>query len=375
MVMRFRAIGIGAVLVLVMLCLGGVALLQAVDFVGESFEVAPREQSRRADSDPAVTALFATPATRATSDPVEVVQKVGPAVVTVINQQRARGGMLLEAGAGTGFIVSDQGYIITNQHVVAGGMSFEVIFADGTERPAQLVGEDRLSDLAVLQVDGPLPGTVPFGDSDSSQPGQRVLAIGSPLGSFSNTVTRGIVSAVGRDFPGSGIYTNLVQHDAAINPGNSGGPLLNLAGEVVGVNTLGVQRSANGSPAQGLFFALPSNQVRDVATELIRHGRVIYPYLGVAYAPVTAQAVVELGLEAKRGVVLASIERGGPAARAGLRQNDVILAINGQPIDAGNTFSELLWPLDPGETVTLTVQRGDRIFETDATLAERPEGV
>ncbi|HEV2106995.1 MAG TPA: trypsin-like peptidase domain-containing protein, partial [Thermomicrobiales bacterium] len=352
--MRFRAIGIGAIVVLLMLCLGGVALLQAVGFVTDSIETTPRDQGRASIDDPDVAALFPTPESRATFDAISVVQEAGPAVVTVINQQRARGGLMLEAGVGTGFIVSEQGYIVTNQHVVDGGMSFEVVLADGTKREARLVGEDKLSDLAVLQIEGPVPGTVPLGDSGALQPGQRVLAIGSALGSFTNTVTRGIVSAVDRDFPGAGTYTNLVQHDAAINRGNSGGPLLNLAGEVVGVNALGVQRNAYGAPVQGLFFAVPSNQVREVAAELITNGRVVYPYLGVAYTPVTAHAIAQLNLHVESGVILTGTERGGPADRAGLRQYDVILAVDGQPVDAENTFIEVLSKFSPGETVTIT---------------------
>ncbi|MGI8643873.1 MAG: S1C family serine protease [Thermomicrobiales bacterium] len=257
--MQIRAIATSALLLLLGLCVGGILLLQSVDLVPGSTDHEPTPARNVPVDSPTVAALFAAPAPETMADPVEVVQRVGPAVVTVINRQQARGGQLLQAGAGTGFIISDEGYIVTNQHVVEGGMSFDVILANGESRHARLVGEDRLSDLAVMQMEGPVPATVPLADSAQLQPGQRVLAIGSPLGAFTNTVTRGIVSAVDRDFPGAGTYANLVQHDAAINPGNSGGPLLNLAGQVVGVNTLGIQRNADGSPAQGLFFAVASN--------------------------------------------------------------------------------------------------------------------
>src|SRR5262249_45944398 len=172
--------------------------------------------------------------------------------------------------------------------VVAGGQKFIVIFASGEKRDAKLIGEDPISDLAVVQIAGKLPGIVPLGDSDALKPGQAVLAIGSPLGSFTNTATQGIVSATNRDFPdpSASNYTNLIQHDAAINPGNSGGPLFNMSGEVVGVNTLGIP-SVNGQPIQGLFFAIPSNSVKKISQLLIKNGSVVYPYFGVGSVTVT----------------------------------------------------------------------------------------
>ncbi len=237
-----------------------------------------------------VLARDATPPASSTSPypAVNVVLRVGPAVVTVINEQTASGigsgslqpsggdassSSLQPVGSGTGFIIDDQGDIVTNWHVVDQGQKFQVIFANGETRDAKLVGSDEISDLAVVQVTGKLPGIVSFGDSSTLLPGEPVLAIGSPLGAFTNTVTEGIVSAVGRDFPqdssqGPQIYTNLIQHDAAINPGNSGGPLFDLNGEVVGVNTLGIPTDSGGAPVQGLFFAIPSNTVKQITTQL-----------------------------------------------------------------------------------------------------------
>src|SRR5215211_1897349 len=167
---------------------------------------------------------------------IDVIGQVSPAVVTVINEQQVQlqngGSTIQPVGSGTGFIIDDDGHIITNWHVVNGGSQFQVIFKDGSQHEATLVGSDRISDLAVVKVDGDVPAVVPFGDSDALQVGEPVLAIGSPLGDFQNTVTQGIVSATNRDFPGGGSsqYNNLVQHDAAINPGNSGGPLFNFRG-------------------------------------------------------------------------------------------------------------------------------------------------
>jgi 2-alkenal reductase len=214
-----------------------------------------------------------------------------------------------------------------------------------------------------VQVDGDLPGTVPLGDSAALQPGQTVLAIGSPLGSFTNTVTEGIVSALGRDLPDS-FYTNLVQHDAAINPGNSGGPLVSLAGEVVGVNTLGIPEE-NGQPVQGLFFAIPSNTVKTIAAELIADGEIAYPFLGVTPVSVTQDLAAQADLSVDYGAYVESVDDGSPAAAAGIQQGDVILAIGGQRIDEQHPFK-------PGETVTVDLQRGNHRLSVEVTLSERP---
>jgi 2-alkenal reductase len=308
----------------------------------------------------------------------DIVASVGPSVVTVINEQRFQGDNGTEIqpiGSGTGFIIDEDGHIVTNWHVVDGGDRFEVIFADGNHRRAELVGSDRLSDLAVVQVDGDLPGIVPLGDSDALKPGQPVLAIGSPLGAFTNTVTQGIVSAIGRDFPGSQTYTNLVQHDAAINPGNSGGPLFNFAGEVVGVNTLGIPQGDNGEPVQGLFFAIPSNTVKDIAAKLIENGEVIYPYFGIEFETVTQDVVAQLDLPVDNGVIVASVTPGGPAEKAGIEQGDVVTAIGNTKIDQQTSFSEALFQHEPGETVKVTVVRDGEEIELEVTLTERPGNI
>jgi 2-alkenal reductase len=314
---------------------------------------------------------------------VEVVQQVSPAVVTVINQQTG-GGMLEEdegpvrAGVGTGFIIDDDGHIVTNWHVVAGGEAFSVIFADGTEREANLIGVDPRNDLAVVQVDGDVPGTVTLGDSTALLPGQEVLAIGSPLGTFSNTVTEGIVSALGRngDFasqPGCQSYTNLIQHDAAINPGNSGGPLFNMQGEVVGVNTLGIPTTDQGQPVQGLFFAVPSSIVADITTQIIENGEVTYPYLGIFLQPITRQAAAAADLPVDYGVYITDVEEGGPAAEAGLQADDIVLSLNGTDITEENSLTEILLPLNPGDEVSVTVLRDGEESEFTMTLGELPE--
>ena len=320
-------------------------------------------------------AQVATPVADGTNlDAAAVVKRVAPAVVTVINEQQrgSLGGDVQEAGSGTGFIIDDQGHIVTNWHVVDGGDRFSVVFADGTSRPATLVGSDQISDLAVVQVDGDVPAVVSLGDSAALLPGQSVLAIGSPLGTFTNTVTEGIVSALGRNLPEAGYYTNLIQHDAAINPGNSGGPLFNLAGKVVGVNTLGIP-TENGQPVQGLFFAIPSNTVKEIAAKLIAAGEVVYPYLGIEGAvAVNEQIASENDLPVDHGVYLQGMVAGGPSADAGLQVGDIILALDGQEITAQNTLTEVLFAHQPGETVTATVQRGNEQLDLKITLGERP---
>ena len=310
---------------------------------------------------------------------VEVVERVRPAVVTVVNERLAGGlgaDQALEAGRGTGFVVDDRGHIVTNEHVVSGGDRFEVILADGETRPATLVGADPLSDLAVVRVEGPLPAAVPFGDSDALQPGQPVLAIGSPLGAFTNTVTDGIVSALGRDLPGATSqgepgYSNLIQHNAAINPGNSGGPLFDLAGQVIGVNTLGIPETQEG-PVQGLFFAIPANTVREIATQLIAEGRVAYPSLGASVIPITEELASQYELPVDHGVYVRRLAPGGPAARSGIQEGDFILALNGRRIDEANTYTEVLFSYRPGETVEAKVRRGDEELTIPVTLRERP---
>lgn len=307
---------------------------------------------------------------------VDVVERVAPAVVTVVNRQvfsTADGEGIFPVGTGTGFIIDDEGHIVTNAHVVAGGDEFEVIFADGDEMGAELVGADPISDLAVIKVDGEAPATVPLGDSDALQPGQPVLAIGSPLGAYTNTVTQGIVSALGRDLNfGPSVYTNLVQHDAAINPGNSGGPLVNLAGEVVGVNTLGIDELPTERVIQGLFFAIPSNTVREIAEQLIDDGEVVYPFFGVGFRAVNDFVIAQYDLSVDRGIFVTEIIGGGPAEAAGIEAGDVIVAIDGAEIGQQQSFVDILFAHEPGDTVEVSIQRGDEQLTVDVTLGERP---
>lgn len=313
---------------------------------------------------------------------VEVVEQVGPAVVTVHNLTTGPSlfGQSSEAqvqGAGTGFIISEEGYVVTNWHVVDGGDAFQVILYDGTPVEAELIGIDARDDLAVVKIDpAEVPAVVAFGDSDAIQPGQDVLAIGSPLGAFTNTVTAGIISGVGRnqlaaqDPSMCQDYSNLIQHDAAINQGNSGGPLFNLRGEVVGVNTLGIPTNQQGLPVQGLFFAVPSNTVETMVTQLIETGSITRAYLGVTYYELTPEMARTYELPVDYGALVSEVAADSPAEAAGLQRNDIITAVNGTQVTQEQSFSDLMLNVQPNDTVTFSVLREGETIEVQATLGE-----
>jgi 2-alkenal reductase len=308
----------------------------------------------------------------------DVVAKVAPAVVTVVNEQQYNAGaqgQLQPVGSGTGFVIDNAGHIVTNWHVVDGGDKFFVIFADGTKEDATLVGSDQVSDVAVVQVKNHPTTALSFGDSNALKAGEPVLAIGSPLGAFSNTVTEGIVGATGRNFPydsgGPQVYDNLIQHDAPINPGNSGGPLLDLQGKVVGVNTLGIPTDNQGQPVQGLFFAIPSNTVKTIVDQLIADGKVVYPFFGITPVNIDPVSAAANGLPVDSGAYVANVSPGSPAADAGIQQGDIILSIAGKKIDQQTSFTEALFPHKPGDQVEVTLQRGDQKLTEQVTLGQR----
>jgi 2-alkenal reductase len=292
----------------------------------------------------------------------DVVAQAGKAVVTVVNEQAGGffGSSDLEtAGTGTGFIIDDQGHVITNNHVVEGSQEITVIFADGTEEKATLLGADAFADLAVVKIAGPVPATLPFGNSDTLRPGDRVVAIGSALGDFTNTVTEGIISALNRSLQTSDGYNmeNMLQHDAPINPGNSGGPLLSLDGHVVGVNTAVVRQAEPGVTAEGLGFAIPSNTVQDITKQIINNGKVVRPYLGVNYETLTPRAAAANNLPIDHGVVVTNVQAGSPAALAGIQRSDVITKINDQDIDSDNPLMNVLFHFQVGDQVDVEVYR------------------
>lgn len=307
----------------------------------------------------------------------QAVDEVGSSVVTVVGvlpgQQSIFGRTQDLPVSGSGVFVSQDGYIITNNHVVEGTREVAVILADGTELPAQIVGTDKYADLAVLKTEGTVPGIAKIGDSDTLEPGETVIAIGSPLGDFKNTVTLGVVSATGRMLDtGEGyMIEDLIQTDAAINSGNSGGPLVNLGGEVVGINTLVVRGTTfSGPPAEGLGFAIPSNTARLVVEQIIENGYFARPFLGIRWVPINPQVSATYNLPVQWGVYISQLELNGPAQQAGLRDGDIIVRIGENTLDADTSFINALFDYHPGDTIAVEAVRGDETLEFEVTLGE-----
>jgi 2-alkenal reductase len=303
---------------------------------------------------------------------IDAVRKVKPAVVTVVNKmaaQRAFGRSVSPTSSGSGIIIDSKGYVVTNNHVVDSAQSLLVILSDGTKLDAKLVGTDPLADLAVLKVEATMPAVAPLGDSSALQPGQVAIAIGSPLGDFRGTVTMGVVSAMNRQV---GTMQGLIQTDAAINNGNSGGPLINSLGQVIGINTLVVRSTSEGNVAEGLGFAIPSNLVREITSQLIAKGKVERAYLGIVYSPVDPLSTSGLNQNATYGVVVAKVEAGTPAAKAGVQEGDVILSFDGQKLDQ-DALTALLLKRKAGDTITLAILRDNKQIELKVTLGARPQ--
>ena len=300
---------------------------------------------------------------------VAVVERISPAVVTVLNLD-ATGG---EQGSGSGIIIAPDNYVITNNHVVDAAQQLAIVLSDGTTRSATLVGRDQYADVAVLRTADSLPGGAQFGDSDTLQPGQTLIAIGSPLGNFKNTVTVGVLSATGRRLDtGDGFYMDdLLQTDAAINPGNSGGPLLDLEGRVMGLNTAIVRGNGLGQTvAEGLGFAVASNTVRAISEQLIQRGRVIRPFFAARWEPVSAYMVWRYNLPVNWGVLITYVAPGANAAVAGLLPGDIIISIDGVDLNAENPFINVLLNYRPGDQLQLDIVRERQQLQTLLTLAE-----
>lgn len=269
---------------------------------------------------------------------------------------------------GSGFIISDDGYVLTNNHVVAGADEIIVRLPDRSELEAKLVGADPRTDVAVLKVEGKGLPTVKLGDSSALKVGEWVLAIGSPFG-FDHTVTAGIVSATGRSLPNES-YVPFIQTDVAINPGNSGGPLFNLQGEVVGINSQIFTRSGG---FMGLSFAIPIDVAMDVASQLRTDGKVSRGWLGVVIQEVNKDLAESFGLERPAGALVAQVMDGGPAAKGGLRVGDVILSLNGKPIVMSADLPHLVGALKPGSTAAMEVVREGERRELKVRIGALPE--
>ncbi|HET9911444.1 MAG TPA: trypsin-like peptidase domain-containing protein [Anaerolineales bacterium] len=304
------------------------------------------------------------------------VEKVGPAVVTVVGT--VPGSMTFfgptgdQTVSGTGFFITDSGYILTNNHVVEGTEEVNIILSDGTEQTAAIVGTDIYSDIAVLKTDGNVPAVASLGNSDVLKPGESVIAIGSPLGNFKNSVTVGVVSATGRAIDtGQGYQIeDLIQTDAAINHGNSGGPLVNLAGEVIGVNTLVVRSTNSGDVAEGLGFAIPVNTAQAVAQQIIQKGYFARPYIGINYQPIDPGIAARYDLPAEWGVYITQIAENGPASQAGLQRGDIITRIGDVALDETHSYINAIFEYQPGDQVTMEIVRGNEKMQVHVTLGE-----
>ncbi len=258
---------------------------------------------------------------------------------------------------GTGVVLSENGYIVTNAHVISGARSIQVLLTDGRELGAGVVGQDAVSDLAVLYVDADDLTPAEFGDSSQLKVGQRVAAIGDPLGpEFRGTMTDGIVSAINRDVTTGGRTMTLIQTNAALNSGNSGGPLINAYGQVVGINTLKIGAFVDSAGVEGLGFAIPSTTVKEIVDQLVSQGYVSgRPELGFQFDSVSDEYRWYWGLPA--GALVTYVPEGGAAAQAGLESNDIILTFNGQRIESGEDLSSALYACQAGQTVQLTLYR------------------
>jgi serine protease Do len=317
----------------------------------------------------------------------DLVEQVRPGVVNIFTEQlRPTGRMIvqgmhygrpygvpeerIERSLGTGFIIDEQGHVLTNTHVIADATAVRVQLLDGRELEADVIGVDPASDLAVIRITPFVGMTVlPLGDSDAVRVGDWLMAVGNPFG-LSSTVTAGILSARGRrDVPLGGAirYVDFLQTDASINPGNSGGPLLNMEGEVIGINT------AVNREGQGIGFAIPSNMARQLLPSLLESGRVSRSWLGVYIDAVEPRQAVALGLAPGEGALVADVVPGGPAALSGIRPGDVIVSFSGQPIqDAG----DLIWIASTagvGQSVSIEVVGVEGRRTVQATLGELPE--
>ena len=274
---------------------------------------------------------------------------------------------LLPVGSGSGFIVDTDGHVVTNAHVVAGASDLQAVLADGTEVGLELIGSEPLLDVAILKLDLPegteVPGVLSFADSTTLRPGDEVVAIGNALGAFPNTVSEGTVNGVDRGFPSDSGLSTMIQHDAEIWHGNSGGPLLNLHGQVVGVNTAGISGGTFGmdTSSADMAFAVEGNTVCNTAAQLLENGEISWPYMGIQ------------GETTPDGQEVLEVVEDGPAAEAGLEAGDVITAFAGEELGPQSSLIDSLFTHEPGETVDVTVDREGAVHTFQITLGERPD--
>ncbi len=307
----------------------------------------------------------------------DVVTRVEPAVVTVVGTisgvQTFFGVTADQEVSGSGVIISEDGYILTNNHVIEDTKTLSVIFNDGLEREATLINRDIFADLAVLKIDGTVPAVAKIGNSDLLQPGETVIAIGSPLGTFRNSVTVGVISALGRSIDSGNGYTmeDLIQTDAAINQGNSGGPLVNLAGEIIGINTLIIRGSnLSSTNAEALGFAIPSTTAQMIGNQIIQSGYFARPYFGANYEVITPRLAARYNLPADYGIYITAVGSNSPAANAGIREGDIITRLGKIDLDETHSFINVLFQYKPDETLSIGLIRDGTEMQMEVTLGD-----
>lgn len=357
--------------------LGALIVALAVPLLAERIQYAITRGEQRAKADVARAQLVDL---AGTSEAFRLVaQAVGPSVVhintVVVDGGGRRGfddwsnffGPRQVTGQGSGVIVDDDGYIITNNHVIERATEIRVQLSDGrTVTNARIVGTDPPTDLAVLKIDATNLVSAPWGDSEDLEVGDWVLAVGNPYG-LDRTVTAGIVSAKRRRQLGATAYQDFLQTDAAVNPGNSGGPLVNLAGQVVGINTAILGRSF-----QGISFAIPSDLARDVYERLKESGRVERGWLGVRLQELTPELAEQLGLTAARGALVVDVIPNAPAAEAGIQQGDVVVQWNGEPVGDPTDLGLMVARTPIGSTAQAVIVRGGEEITVEVDVTERP---
>jgi 2-alkenal reductase len=389
---RAVRVGLASVLLALLVVLGGLSITGLTSNLSFGAQAAPGTVAEvRPVSNQATEPAPSDNAVVAPEPPAQVqggvldariaARRTGAAVVTVVNyldtnsQQGAFGAV--PQASGSGVIVDSRGYIVTNNHVVANQRSLEVVFSDGKKATATLVGTDPFSDLAVLKVDASVPAVASWGDSDNLEPGQPVVAIGSALGDYQNSVTAGVVSQVHRDIKDadSTALRDLIQTDAAINHGNSGGPLLDIEGNVIGINVAVVRNTGVGDVAEGLGFAIPSNTARAVVEQIINNGAVSRPFIGITYQMINERLAGAENLARDHGILVSEVSPGTPAEKAGITPGSIITRFEGVELNEDNTLMELLMERKVGDTVTLTVLEPGATDEKDVqiTLAARPK--
>ncbi len=311
---------------------------------------------------------------------IDVVAKVSPAVVSIVSTRNVQSffGTIQQQGAGSGFVINANGLIATNRHVVSDAGSYKVLTSDGKSYDATVAAEDPLNDLALIKISANNLTPVSLGDSDKLKVGQRVVAIGNALGEYQNTVTSGVISAIGRKITAGGgdgtseTLEGMIQTDATINPGNSGGPLINLAGQVIGINTaIDLQGTQIG-------FAIPINSVKSALDSYAKSGKISRPMLGIRYINVTKELAALNNMSVDKGALVTrgdsasevAVTPGGPADKAGIKENDILVSINDQAIDENNSITSILRKYKPGDAVTIKLLRAGKEVSVSVKLGE-----